>query len=75
VDLAVETSDAALATLVGRGVDPGYFLWEANWAAGVARGDEDQVITADEQLDALSRLWFANINERILVALTRPVTD
>ena len=75
VDLAVETSDAALATLVGRGVDPGYFLWEANWAAGVARGDEDRVITADEQLDALSRLWFANINERILVALTRPVTD
>lgn len=72
VDLAVQTAEIAFATLAARGVDPGYLRWETDWAAQIAERDDDAVVTVDERFEALSRLWFSNINERILVALTRP---
>lgn len=72
VDLAVQTGAIAFATLTTRGVDPGYLRWETGWAAGIATRSGDGVVTVDERFEALSRLWFSNINERILVALTRP---
>jgi hypothetical protein len=73
IDLALDSSHRALATLVANGADPSYLLWETAWAGALAQGDDDGIITIDERLDGLARLWFANINERILVALTRPV--
>ncbi len=71
-DLAVQTGEIAFATLAERGVDPGYLVWETEWASGIVDHDDDVVVTVDERFEALSRLWFSNINERILVALTRP---
>jgi len=73
IELALDSSHRALATLVANGADPSYLLWETAWAGALAQGDDDGIITIDERLDGLARLWFANINERILVALTRPV--
>ena len=72
IDLAVETSDTALRTIADHGGDPSYFAWEAQWATALAEGDDDGILDANDRFEALSRLWFANINERILVALTRP---
>jgi hypothetical protein len=72
IDLAVETSDTALRTIADRGGDPSYFQWEAQWATALAEGDDGGILDANDRFVALSRLWFANINERILVALTRP---
>ena len=72
IDLAIETSDRSVSTLISQGADPSYFQWETDVAQALARGEADGVITIDERLEGLARLWFANINERILVALTRP---
>lgn len=72
IDLAVETSDMAARTVSDRGGDPGYFLWETQWAKALADGDNAGILDDNDRVAALSRLWFANINERILVALTRP---
>lgn len=72
VDLAVQTGARTFATLAARGVDAGYLRWETDWAAGIATRRDDATVTVDERFEALSRLWFSNINERILVALTRP---
>lgn len=70
VELALRLSDEASSLLRSRNADVAYFDAEAVEAAALASMDDERLVTVDERLDGLRRLWFANINERIAVALT-----
>lgn len=72
--LALDLSTQHLGELAGQGADPSYLAWETATGEALARADSE-IVTVDEQIEGLQMLWLANITERILIALTRPISD
>ena len=71
VSVAIDLSQRSLAELSVQGASPGYLQWQAQLAEHLLIGDSPAISTS-ERIDGLRRLWFANIAERILVALANP---
>lgn len=68
-DVAHALSDVSRGALDRRGLDITYFSWERNWADAFS-GVETDTTTVERLLDGLTRLWFDNVNQQLLVAMT-----
>lgn len=71
VGLAIDLSQRSMAEVRAHGADPAYLQWQTELAEALLT-DQSGVVTSDERIEGLRRLWFANLAERLLVALTRP---
>jgi hypothetical protein len=69
IDVAHETTDSSLSHLSAAGANIDYFVWANRWAAALVRDDNRGDSTEQELLTVLKRLWFANVNERLLLSL------